>query len=145
MSAFSAARRAEVAARAGHLCEYCHLATRGQVATFPIDHITPKAAGGTTRPDNLALTCPHCNAHKWEATEAADPVTGERVRLFHPRQDRWPDHFEWATGTGELAGCTAVGRATVAALAINAPDMIELRLLLAKLGLFDILAQRKND
>ncbi len=136
MSAFSAARRAEVAARAGHRCEYCHLPTRGQVATFPIDHIIPKAAGGTTHPDNLALTCPHCNAHKWDAVEAADPITGEVVPLFHPRQNEWADHFAWTSGTGELAGRTAVGRATVAALAIHATDMIELRRLLAELGLF---------
>jgi hypothetical protein len=37
---------------------------------------------------------------------------------------------------GEIAARTAVGRATVTALRLNDPDMIELRTLLAELGLF---------
>lgn len=135
MSAFSPARRAEVTARAGHRCEYCHLPTRGQVAAFPIDHVIPRNAGGTTALDNLALTCPHCNAHKWTAVTEVDPDTGQPVRLFHPRQDVWDEHFAWAVG-GEIAARTAVVRATVTALRMNDPDMIELRTLLAELGLF---------
>lgn len=87
MSAFSASRRAEVTARAGSRCEYCRLSTHGQVATFPIDHVVPRSAGGTTESDNLALTCPHCNAHKWAAVEEVAPETGGVVPLFHPRHD----------------------------------------------------------
>lgn len=137
MSAFSPARRAEVASRAGNRCEYCHLATRGQVATFPIDHIEPRSAEGTNKPENLALTCPHCNAYKWTATESADPATGEPASLFHPRRQSWDQHFEWAPGgTGELLGRTATGRATIQCLRINDADMIELRRLLIELGLF---------
>ena len=135
MSAFSAIRRAEVVARAAHRCEYCHLPTRGQVATFPIDHVIPRHAGGTTALDNLALTYPYCNAHKWTAVEEADPASGHAVRLFHPRQDDWAEHFEWHGGR-VIAGRTAVGRATVHALQMNAPEMVELRALLAELGLF---------
>lgn len=137
MSAFSAARRAEVTARAGYRCEYCHLPTRGQVATFPIDHIIPRSAGGSSELDNLALTCPHCNAHKWMAREGIDPDSRNAVRFFHPRQDVWDEHFGWATdGSGELVGKTAIGRATVLGLRMNDSDMIELRSLLANLGLF---------
>lgn len=137
MSAFSEVRRAEVAARAGHRCEYCHLPTRGQVATFPIDHVIPRGRGGTTEVENLALTCPHCNAHKWTAVDGPDPNTGETVRFFHPRRDVWADHFAWpADHAGELVGRTPVGRATIAALRINDPDMIALRALLAELTLF---------
>lgn len=135
MSAFSPVRRAEVTTRAGHRCEYCHLPTRGQVATFPIDHVIPRHAGGTTALNNLALTCPHCNAHKWTAVEEIDPDTGQPVRLFDPRHDEWDTDFEWAGG-GLIAGRTPVGRATIAALRMNAPDMVELRTLLAELGLF---------
>lgn len=137
MSAFSEVRRAEAAARAGHRCEYCRLPTRGQVATFPIDHVIPKTVGGTNGVENLALTCPHCNAHKWTAVEGPDPETGEAVRFFHPRQDEWEDHFEWsADHPGELDGKTSIGRATITALRINDPDMIDLRVLLAELTLF---------
>jgi hypothetical protein len=137
VSAFSDSRRAEVAARAGQRCEYCHLPTRGQVATFPIDHIVARNRGGTTALDNLALTCPHCNAHKWTAAEGTDPETGETVRLFYPRTDVWNDHFEWsAARPGELVGRTPTGRVTILGLRINDVDMIELRRLLAELGLF---------
>jgi len=135
VSAFSPVRRAEVTAHAGHRCEYCHLPTRGQVATFPIDHVIPRHAGGTTALDNLALTCPHCNAHKWTAVDEVDPDTGEPERLFHPRQDVWEGHFGWA-GEGRIAGLTPVGRATVQALRLNATEVVELRRLLAELGLF---------
>jgi hypothetical protein len=137
VSAFSEARRAEVAARAGHRCEYCHLPTRGQVATFPIDHVIPRGAGGKNDPSNLALTCPHCNAHKWTATAGPDPETGESVRFYHPREDVWVDHFGWsADRPGELVGKTAIGRATIDGLHINDPDMVSLRILLAELSLF---------
>ncbi len=119
------------------MCEYCRLPTRGQVATFPIDHIVPKSAGGTTDPANLALTCPHCNAHKGASTEAVDPDSGAPARLFHPRQDDWGGHFRWSPAAfGLLLGATPVGRATVLALDINAPDMVQMRQLLARAGLF---------
>jgi hypothetical protein len=113
------------------------LPTRGQVATFPIDHIVPRSAGGANDPDNLALTCPHCNAHEWTAAEGVDPDTGEAVTLFNPRSDDWNEHFAWsADRPGELLGVTATGRATIAALRVNDGDMIALRLLLAEVGLF---------
>jgi hypothetical protein len=138
LSAFSDVRRAQVNERAGFRCEYCHLPTRGQVATFPVDHITPRAAGGTNELDNLALTCPHCNAHKWTASDAPDPTTGERVPLFNPRADERAAHFAWSEErVGELTGLTATGRATVATLRMNDADMIELRRLLAEVGLFE--------
>jgi hypothetical protein len=107
------------------------------VATFPIDRVVPKSAGGTNDPDNVALTCPHCNAHKWTDGYGLDPRSGNPARFFHPRRDVWADHFEWsAEHPGELVGKTATGRATVAGLRINDADMLELRLLLAEVGLF---------
>lgn len=137
MSAFSDALRARVAARAGHRCEYCHLPTRGQVATFPIDHVVPRREGGANTDQNLALACPHCNAHKWMQSSGPDPATGSRAAFFNPRTDDWADHFEWSTDQpGQLVGRTPAGRATLIGLRMNDPDMIELRRLLAGLGLF---------
>ena len=60
MSVVSESVRAAVERRAGFRCEYCHLPTRGQVATFPIDHIIPRIARGATGLSNLALGCPQC-------------------------------------------------------------------------------------
>ena len=48
MSDVSAALRDEVALRAGNRCEYCGLSQVGQEATFHIDHVVPRAAGGPT-------------------------------------------------------------------------------------------------
>jgi 5-methylcytosine-specific restriction endonuclease McrA len=39
------------------------------------DHVVPKSAGGTNELDNLALTCPHCNAHKWTEFSGRNPKT----------------------------------------------------------------------
>ena len=47
------------------------------------------------------------------------------VWLFHPRQDRWDEHFE---RNGVLiVGRSAVGRATVGLLKMNAADRHRLR------------------
>ncbi len=56
-----------------------------------------------------------------------DPLTGETVRLFHPRQQRWTDHFTWdVTGT-RIIGLTAAGRVTVIALRMNNEVIIDAR------------------
>jgi len=43
--------------RASDRCEYCRLAQAGQEATFHIDHVVPRVAGGATALENLALAC----------------------------------------------------------------------------------------
>ena len=55
MSDIAPMLRDEVVFRAGSRCEYCQLSQVGQEATFHIDHVTPRAAGGKTISDNLAL------------------------------------------------------------------------------------------
>ncbi len=137
MTVFSDEVRDAVLARAGARCEYCHLSTRGQVATFPIDHVVPRSGGGETILANLALACPHCNAHKWAHTTGTDPVSGASLSLFNPRTEAWTDHFHWSAQTaGVLEGKSPRGRATIVQLQINDPDMVAIRLLLATLGLF---------
>jgi hypothetical protein len=137
MTLFSDEMRDVVVSRAGDRCEYCHLPTRGQVATFPIDHVLPRSSGGETLLDNLALACPHCNAYKWAHTTGIDPLSGTTVPLFHPRRQLWPDHFQWSLQEqGVLEGKTPCGRATITQLHINDPDMVVIRLLLATLGVF---------
>jgi len=97
----------------------------GQEATFHIDHVVPRAAGGLTTTDNLALACVSCSLRKWARQTAADPATGEEVPLFNPREQVWHEHFRWA---GEmLMPLTATGRATVAALAMNRALILAIR------------------
>lgn len=88
---------ARVRRRAQGRCEYCQMSQALQGATFHVEHIIPHSAGGATTDDNLA--------------------TGSEVSLFHPRRDRWKEHFAWS-GV-RLVGTTAQGRATVAALELN--------------------------
>jgi hypothetical protein len=68
-----------------------------------------------------------CNSHKADRIEAVDPESGETVRLFNPRTDRWGDHFEWIEEGALVRGKTPIGRATVAALNMNHPDIVAAR------------------
>lgn len=114
-----------VVQRAGDRCEYCRLSQAGQEATFHIDHIVPKAARGPTRADNLAIACVSCSLRKEARRSAIDPMSGRRVALFHPRRQRWGDHFRWA-GL-RVFGLTPTGRATVSALRMNRPLILAIR------------------
>jgi hypothetical protein len=54
-----------------------------------------------------------------------DLTTGNLIALFHPRQDRWRDHFEWSGAN--LTGKTRIGEITIQVLAINEPDFLAVR------------------
>ncbi len=84
MSEISASLRAEEL-RAGNRCEYCQLSQLGQEATFHIDHVVPRAAGGPTVATNLALACVSCSLRKWARQTATDSESHEEVPLYNPR------------------------------------------------------------
>jgi hypothetical protein len=132
MNDIPAALRRVVLQRSAGRCEYCQLSQAGQEATFHIDHIIPRAAGGLTVADNLALACVSCSLRKGARQCVPDPLTGEECPLFHPRQHRWLDHFRWNGVIVE--GVTSLGRATVEALAMNRPLMVAIREEEQKLG-----------
>lgn len=121
-----AATRRRVRSRAKHGCEYCGLLQEADpFFRFHIEHIIPKQHGGTHDLSNLALACHHCNLHKGPNLAGIDPDTGQMVRLFNPRTERWAAHFE---KQGELIiGRTPIGRATIRVLAMNAAEQRELR------------------
>jgi hypothetical protein len=109
-----------------------HQALQG--GSFHLEHIHPSAHGGGSDAANLALACPSRNLHKAARTHAVDPLDGSSVPLFHPRRDRWPQHFAWS-GT-RIAGLTPAGRATIAALDLNHPRRLRIREAEARFGLF---------
>jgi hypothetical protein len=111
--------------RASSRCEYCQLPAAVHPAPFQIDHVIARQHGGTTDEQNLALACIHCNRFKGPNVAGINPETGELVRLFHPRKDRWVDHFVW--DGPELEGRTQIGRVTILVLFISDPDLIALR------------------
>ena len=130
----SAAVRRRVAEMSQYRCGYCLTAQRIIGPLLEVDHIVPQARGGTDEADNLVLACPMCNSHKADRQEAVDPETLLVVRLYNPRTDVWQDHFAWIEDGAVIRGQTPTGRATVAALAMNHPDMVAARRLWVSAG-----------
>ncbi len=124
--------------RAGNLCEYCRLPQTLSCVPFEIDHIIARKHGGQTVAENLANSCFYCNSSKGSNIAGLDSLDGALTRLYHPRTDQWPDHFEWEGPS--LRGRTAIGRTTVRVLNINAPDCVLLRAALVREGAFPPIA-----
>ncbi len=95
-----------------------------------MDHIVPRSQHGTNILDDLALACMGCNGSKYNRMVAPDPLTGQTVNLFHPRRERWSDHFGWSEDYQEILALTPTGRATVASLDLNRATVKNLRRLL---------------
>lgn len=123
-----------VVERARNGCEYCRYPGRYAPQTPPVDHIIPREAGGLTTGENLAQSCQGYNGHKAAKTSASDPVTGHLVPLYHPRQQRWDEHFAWSEDSLRIIGLTPVGRATVEALQLNREGLINMRRVLYAVG-----------
>jgi 5-methylcytosine-specific restriction endonuclease McrA len=112
--------------RADDCCEYCCLPQAWQEATFHVDHIKPKSAGGKTALDNLALACVTCSLRKGSRIVARDSRTHKLVKLFNPRLENWNAHFQ-LTSSFRLRGLTARGRATIQALGMNRAAIVAIR------------------
>jgi HNH endonuclease len=128
----SAAVRRLVATRAGRRCEYCLLHENDSFTPHQVDHIISRKHGGDSSPENLALACIRCNA--WKGSDIAslgfDP--DQISPLFHPRQNRWQDHFRLENG--EIIPLTASGAATVRLLRLNLLGRVSERRILAQSG-----------
>jgi hypothetical protein len=120
--------------RARNRCDYCQCSAEFSPGPFSVEHILPEARGGGSETENLAFACMGCNGHKSDATTAPDPVTGENVPLFHPRDQQWPDHFVWSEGFLQVEGLTSTGRASVARLQLNRTEVVNLRWVLLGYG-----------
>ena len=120
--------------RAQFRCEYCQMPQQCDPLPFEIDHIIAEKHLGPTKPSNLALACFHCNNHKGPNIAGLDPASGELTRLFHPRNDVWEKHFQWAGAL--LTGTSAIGRATVRVLEINVRHRVIHRQALIEEGVF---------
>ena len=119
--------------RAGNRCEYCRLPQSFSDLRFHVEHIVARQHGGSDSADNLALACPECNFHKCPNLTGIDPDTSHVTPLFHPRRDKWEDHF--ALMDGQLVGKTSVGRTTALLLSMNVGDNLRIRQRLVRLGL----------
>jgi 5-methylcytosine-specific restriction endonuclease McrA len=120
--------------RAQGRCEYCRSPAAFAHQSFSLEHIHPRSRKGKRTRGNLALSCQGCNNHKYNRTQAIDPVCMELVPLFHPRKHRWSDHFAWSDDASQILGLTQIGRATVEALQLNRQPLVNLRMALVKAG-----------
>lgn len=124
-STMDARTRDFVRRRAGERCEYCHMPEAAHRLSFHVEHIVASVHRIDDSTDNLAWACPRCNAHKGTNLSTIDPQGGGQVNLFNPRVDRWSDHL--AIKDSIVIGLSAVGRATIQLLQMNAPQRIDLR------------------
>jgi 5-methylcytosine-specific restriction endonuclease McrA len=126
----------QVALQAGHRCEYCHASEAVFNLPLEVEHIVPVARGGKDTMTNWALPYRACNFYKAALIRGRDPDSDAVVRLFHPREDQWENHFQVAPESGEIVGRTPIGRATVARLGINSAAQVAARQQWIRLGLF---------
>src|SRR5713101_8863074 len=129
--------------RAGSACEYCHSPESFSMTPFAVEHVIPRSRGGKTSLENVAWSCLGCNGYKFNKVQGQDPETGELVSLFHPRQQRWIDHFAWNVNGTHLIGITPTGRATIRTLKLNRTGFLNLRRILLNVGEHSMLGSRE--
>jgi DNA-directed RNA polymerase subunit RPC12/RpoP len=128
----SAALRRTVWDRAGSRCEYCGAAECFSPVGFHCEHVVAVQHKGKSVIDNLAVACPACNYRKGTNLTGIDELSGQVVRLFHPRLDQWTEHF--AMRGGRIEPLTSIGRATARLLDFNSPERIAAREFEASVG-----------
>jgi hypothetical protein len=137
MTYISADMRRLVIDRANNCCEYCRLSQDDSTFSFQIDHIISEKHGGQTTPDNLSLSCPHCNAFKGSDIASIDRDTDQLTLLYNPRTRLWHSHF-YLNGP-LIEALTPEGRVTVRLLQFNHPRQVAERIGLITLGRYPCL------
>jgi len=123
--------------RARGCCEYCLIPETVALVAHQIDHIIAEKHGGLTEADNLALSCAVCNKHKGSDLASIDPDTNQIVVLYHPRREKWSEHFQ-LTKDAKLIPLTPIGRVTVKLLQLNRAERVEERQLLIAAKLLQV-------
>ena len=112
--------RRGVAARAGGASEYCLIHEDDTFFGCQVDHVISEKHGGATALENLAFACAVCNRRKGSDIASVLKSTGEIRRLFNPRLDEWPGHFE-IKGT-IIVPKSETGEVTIEFLQLNTAD-----------------------
>ena len=139
MTYIPAELRSQVIERAGGCCEDCRMRIEDRLLPFEIDHIITEKHGGVTDGDNLCIACYRCNSFKGSDIASADPETGDATFLYHPRQQRWEDHFQLVDAV--IEPLTPEGRVTAFLLRFNMPIHVAQREALIKEGLYPCQAE----
>ena len=123
----------EITCRAEERCDYCGFPQEAAELPFHFVHIIPPRHGSSTISSNVAWACFSCALRKGSAMTATDPITNRLAPLYHPGKDSWPAYFGW--DGPKLRGKSAAGRASIALLCMNHPDLVALREWLAQEGM----------
>jgi hypothetical protein len=118
----SAELRRLVVSRAEEICEYCLIAEEDTFYGCAVDHIISEKHGGPTHGDNLALACVFCNQAKGSDVGSIHWESGEFVRFFNPRFDRWTDHFKLIGN--RIEALTVIGAVTARILGFNETERL---------------------
>jgi len=113
-------QRQRIAEQAKYRCGYCQMQEVISGIPLTLEHLRPKARGGSDEDENIWLSCRLCNEKKGALFEAADPLDGTVVPLFNPRTQAWHEHFRWSDDFTQVLATSAVGRATIELLGLNA-------------------------
>jgi len=120
--------RRAVRERASGCCEYCLRSQQDIRLPYHAEHILPVQHGGTTTLDNLALSCPDCNAYKGPNIGSYD--NGAFAPLYNPRTQKWQEHFLLQDEL--IQPLTAEGRVTIGLLQLNQNEyLLERKVLIA--------------
>jgi len=117
MTYISNTLRGLISERASGRCEYCFLPSDRAFPSHEVDHIYAEKHGGQTTEDNLCLSCFDCNRYKGSDICSIDVMTGDVVALFHPRRDKWADHF--VLDGAIIRPLTSHGRVAIRLLHLN--------------------------
>lgn len=124
----SAQLRRRVIARATGLCEYCLLHEDDTLFGGEVDHVISEKHGGPTQEDNLAYACLLCNRNKGSDIATLIPERNALIRFFHPRRDRWSDHFQLDPADGiTIVARTDIGEATARIFRFNDIERLQER------------------
>jgi len=123
----SAAVRKRIREIARDRCGYCLSPQQYVLGVLEIEHIIPRALGGSDDESNLWLSCSLCNRYKGAQITGVDPTSGVTVTLFNPRTQIWAEHFQWSADGTRIIGLTPIGRATVESLQLNNEVAVEVR------------------
>lgn len=124
MTSISAALRREVVERAQGCCEYCLVHSDDRFLPYHIDHILAEKHGGKSISKNLCYSCYLCNRYKGSDVSSVEwsDDEGEVIPLFHPRKQRWSEHFQLEGAI--IAPLTPNARVTIRLLRLNDPERL---------------------
>lgn len=131
-----------IASRADYLREYCLIHENVTFFGCQVDHIISLKHGGPTEADNLAYACTFCNRNKGSDIASIVLETGNLVRLYNPRVDRWADHFQ--LNGSQIKPLTEIGEVTALILGFNNNNRIMEREALMRSGLYPTTEAQKR-